>query len=162
MIERLKPFREQLAATAATLHGRRLITVAIYGSWARGTATPVSDIDVLVVARDLPPSRRKRVAQFEAVERATEESRGRLWDGQHTAELSPLIKTPDEVLAGSPLFLDMTEWCDIVTDRGHFFAEYLGRLRDRLGELGSRRCPAKGGYYWEYKPGALPGEVIHL
>ena len=43
------------------VYGPRLISLAVFGSWARGTASPESDLDLLVVASDLPPSRMKRV-----------------------------------------------------------------------------------------------------
>jgi predicted nucleotidyltransferase len=35
-------------------YGERLISLAVFGSWARGTATPASDLDLLVVAEPLP------------------------------------------------------------------------------------------------------------
>ena len=139
------------------------MTVAVFGSWARGTATPVSDIDLLIVGERLPPSRRKRVAEFETVEEATQSIRLAVWEGQnHAPDLSPIIKAQEEVEAGSPLFLDMTDWCRILWDRDDFFARYLAGLRKRLRRHGARRRWAKGGYYWEYKPDLKPGEVIEL
>ena len=41
-----------------------LVVCALFGSYARGTATPESDIDLLVVARNLPRGRMNRVQQF--------------------------------------------------------------------------------------------------
>jgi predicted nucleotidyltransferase len=35
-------------------YGERLISLAVFGSWARGTATPASDLDLLVVAEPRP------------------------------------------------------------------------------------------------------------
>ena len=35
---------------ALSVYGERLISLAVFGSWARGTATPASDLDLLVVA----------------------------------------------------------------------------------------------------------------
>lgn len=51
------------AIREATLavYGERLVSLAVFGSWARGAATPASDLDLLVVAEPLPPSRMKRV-----------------------------------------------------------------------------------------------------
>jgi hypothetical protein len=73
-----------------------------------------------------------------------------------------VIKTPDEVRAGSPLFLDMTHAGDIIMDPDHFLADYLAALRMRLTELGARRLFRKGGYCWQYKPGLLPQEALAL
>jgi len=160
---RIQPFRAALLGACRRVYGNRLAAVALFGSWARGTATPASDLDVLIVARDLPPSRRKRVAEFDAVERDTAADRRLIWADFHAAsELSPVIKTPEEMKAGSPLFLDMTECCDILWDGDRVLREYLDGLRKRLAELGARRRPRKGGYYWQYKPDRQPSEVVTL
>ena len=163
MQTRLSRFCKELVEVSQRLYGDRLVSLAVYGSWARGMATPVSDIDVLVIAEDLPSSRRKRVAQFEAVERDTEQTRRAIWGNDQTSPpLSPVIKTKNEALAGSPLFLDMTEWCEILWDWEGFLDGYLRGLRKRMRALGTRRRRAKGGYYWEYKPDLRPGEVVEL
>ena len=57
-----------LAAACAECYGDRLISLAVYGSVGRGTPRPDSDIDILVVADDLPRGRMARMAGFEAVE----------------------------------------------------------------------------------------------
>ena len=76
--------------------------------------------------------------------------------------MSPIFKTPEEVEAGSPLFLDMVEDARILHDPDGFLAGYLERLRRRLAELGARRVPWQGGWYWELKPDLKPGEVFTL
>jgi len=43
--EILKEFREEIE----NLYGKRLKSIILYGSWARGDATEESDIDVLIV-----------------------------------------------------------------------------------------------------------------
>jgi predicted nucleotidyltransferase len=162
MRDRLRDLRSELAAAASSLYGDDLVALAVFGSWARGVATPESDLDVLVVARNLPPSRRKRVTQFAGIEQATATCRDAIWPGAPPLDLSPVIKTPEEVQAGSPLFLDMTDWCVLLVDRDGFLAGYLCDLRRRLDRLGARRRASKGGYYWEYKPGVMPDEEVHL
>lgn len=54
-------------ATLAVYTGR-LVSLAVFGAWARGAATPASDLDLLVVAVPLPPSRMKRVREFRPAE----------------------------------------------------------------------------------------------
>lgn len=162
-MSRLSRFKKSLLRESRVIYESRLVTLAIFGSWARGTATPVSDIDLLVVAEPLVSGRGNRTREFEAVEIATEPIRRTVWaERDCVVDLSPLIKTPEEVVSGSPLFLDMTLWCEILADRERFFAQYLERLRARMLVLGSRRCEAKGGYYWEYKPDLKPGEIVEL
>jgi len=145
------------------LYGADLVSLAIFGSWAREVATQASDVDVLVVAEPLPPSRLKRVRQFEQIEKETLPARRSMWPQDVPApEISPVLKTPEEVRAGSPLFLDMTQWCDILYDRDRFFEEFIDELRARLERNGARRVQSKGGYYWEYKPNIRPNEVVEL
>lgn len=145
------------------VYGERLTSLAVFGSWARGTATPVSDLDLLVVAQSLPPSRMKRVREFDTVEAATQTERALVWGTNRPAiELAPVFKTPAELAAGSPLYLDMTLWCVVLFDRDHTLGEYLTGLRARMEALGSMRKTFKGGVFWDYKPDFRPGEVVEL
>jgi hypothetical protein len=103
------------------------------------------------------------VREFAAVEEATKEARAAVWPGQTPAPvLAPVLKTRQETLAGSPLFLDMTDFCDILLDADGFLSGYLEGLRRRMADLGTRRRQAKGGYYWDYRPVGRPGEVVEL
>ena len=163
MKERLADFRNVLLGSCLRHYAQRLVSLAVFGSWAREAATPQSDIDVLLVARDLPDGRLKRVAEFEEVETETLVARRNVWpEFKVASEISPVVKTPEEVAAGSPLFLDMTCRCDILFDRDRFLEQYLRGLGARMAALGSTRHARKGGYYWEYKPGIRPAEVVSL
>jgi uncharacterized protein len=162
-MKRLEPLTGVLLESCKSVYGTDLVTLAVFGSWARGVATPTSDIDVLIVADNLPKGRTPRLGLFEEVDSATDTQRERIWSGAaEVPQLSPIFKTREEVLLGSPLFLDMTEWRLILWDPSGFFASYLERLRRRMKTLGTRRIGAKGGYYWEYKPDLKPGEVVEL
>ncbi len=143
-------------------YGHRLVSVAVFGSVARGTMRHDSDIDLLVVVDDLPRGRIPRVRDFDLVETAVE---GELKQAERLGiftRLSPVIKAPAEVQYGSPLFLDMTLHVRILADRDEFLSRYLDQLRARLQELGARRVRRGGGYYWILKPGYQPGEEIWL
>src|SRR5207244_12397001 len=72
------------------------------------------------------------------------------------------LKTPEEVEAGSPLFLDMVEDARILHDEDGFLAAYLEGLRQRLVALGSRRVWRGGTWHWVLKPDLKPGETITL
>ena len=149
-----------LGRSCEAVYGERLMTVAIFGSAGRGTARPDSDLDLLLVADPLPNGRIRRIDEFAAVEKH--------FGGLLTPEagaaplLSPVLKTPEEVGHGSPLFLDMTEDARILFDRGSFFALELDRLRVRLASLGSRRVWLGNAWYWDLKPDYRPGEVFDL
>jgi hypothetical protein len=73
-----------------------------------------------------------------------------------------VIKTPGEVLSGSPLFLDMVEDMIILLDPEGFLQSYLDALRKRLLALGSKRICRDGSWHWLLKPDYVPGEVFEL
>lgn len=154
---------DAIRTAALATYGGRLGSLAVFGSWARAAATPASDLDVLIVASSLPPSRMKRVREFRPVIDATRDARFRFWseDGPEI-ELSPVFKTPAELAAGSPLYLDMTLWSVILFDRDRALETFLAGLRERMKALGTRRVPFKGGAFWDYKPDLRPGEVVEL
>lgn len=161
--DRFSPLLQDLGQACRMCYGERLVALAVFGSWARGAATPASDLDVLIVAEALPRGRFKRLDEFAAVERATEVSRARVWPGAaHPLQLSPVFKTLAELRAGSPLYLDMTLWRIVLHDRDGLLEGHLAALADRMAELGSRRTESKGGAYWDYKPTIAPGEVVEL
>jgi len=144
---------DALAAACAQVYGDRLVSVAIFGSVARGAMRPDSDIDVLLVVENLPDGRLPRMAEFSAVEERLKpvlaEARGR---GVHS-DVIPIIRTPDEVRLGSPLYLDMTHSAKALIDRDGFMVDFLERLRRRLDRAGAHRVARAGGYYWD-----LPAE----
>jgi predicted nucleotidyltransferase len=160
--ERYEEILRRLVEGLQAHYGSRLVSVAVFGSVGRGTQREDSDIDFLIVARGLPRGRTARVEEFLPVEQRLE-----AWLAPPRAELmpvalSPVLKTPDEVEAGSPLFLDMVEDARILHDEDGFLAAYLERLRQRLVALGSRRIWRGSAWHWVLKPDLKPGETITL
>jgi uncharacterized protein len=143
-------------------YGARLVSLVVFGSVGRGTAGPDSDLDLLVVASDLPDGRVPRVFDFEAVEHALavdiSSARGQGW----AVELSPVFKTPEEVRTGSPLFLDLVDDAVMLFDRDDFMRNELDSLRVRLQKLGARRVWRGDAWFWDLKPDYRPGEVFEI
>jgi predicted nucleotidyltransferase len=140
----------------------RLVSVVLFGSVARGTMRPDSDMDILLVVEPLPQGRTARVREFEDIDRALEADLELARRSGIQTLLAPVFKTRDEVGQGSPLFLDMTIEARILFDREGFFDHYLQDLRARMKALGSVRKELGGGYYWLLKPDWKPGETITL
>ncbi len=151
-------------ATAACIecYQGRLLSLAVFGSVGRGTPRPDSDIDLLIVARDLPRGRMNRMGEFRAVEAAM---KTRLAEARATgfaAELSPVIKAPEEVLLGSPLMLDMTEDARLLYDPQGFMQTAMEQLKARLVRLGARRIFRGNAWFWDLKPDYRPGDVFEI
>ncbi|MEM0093975.1 MAG: nucleotidyltransferase domain-containing protein [Thermofilum sp.] len=142
--------------------GDSLVSVVVYGSVARGEARRDSDIDLLVVAEDLPRGRFERQDLFMEVEESLRPLIEEAEKLGYTIEFSPLLKTPEEAARTTPLYLDMVEDAVILYDRGGFFQGVLERLRKRLEELGAERVKCGKLWYWRLKRDYKFGEVIEL
>jgi len=135
--------------------GADLVSVVLFGSWARAEARPDSDLDLLVVAGGLPRGRLDRHGIFSRLAREVSE------EFADRAMVIPL--TPEEAERVKPFYLGMLSGHEILWDAGGFFAAILERLRRKLAELGARRYVDKDGYeYWDLKPDWKPGDVVRL
>ena len=137
-------------------YGTRLISLAVFGSVGRGTPRPDSDIDLLLVIKDLPDGRIARVKEFAPVEIALSNAINTHFD------LSPVFKTPEEIANGSPLLLDMVEDSRVLFDRDDFFQRAMKELNERLQRLGARRIWRGNAWYWDLKPDYKQGEIFEI
>lgn len=160
------PIYDELIGAASSAcqrhYGDRLISVAVFGSVGRGTPSPDSDIDLLIVADPLPSGRVARSDEFAVVEH----NLALTLSLAHKAGLHPtfsaVFKTRAEVAAGSPLFLDMIEDARIVFDRDGFLRAAFDAFAVRLAHLGARRIWRGEHWFWDLKPDYKPGEVFEL
>ena len=142
--------------------GENLTSVVLFGSVARGEARGESDIDLLVVAGDLPRGafdRRELVAP--ARERLLPELEA-LWEQGMYIDFAEVIKTEAAAQRFHLLYLDLTEEGVLLYDRNGFFAGVLEAVRQRLIELGARRRRLGQIVYWDLKPDLKPGEKLEL
>jgi predicted nucleotidyltransferase len=158
-------FEEVLVKTLELVqihYGERLVTLAAFGSVARGSQRPDSDVDLLLVGDPLPTGRMRRIAEFEAVEQQIAPLLSSLRQEGIFTSLSVVLKTPAEVMQGGALYLDMVDDARILYDRGNFFKHFLDHLRDRLSSLRARRIWRGNAWYWDLKPDFTAGEVFEL
>ena len=153
---------QRYATIAQEILGDNLTSVVLFGSVARGEALVSSDVDLLVICRELPAGAFRRREMLAPVGKRLQADLGRLRaQGIHT-DFAEIIKSEAEAQRTHPVYLDMTEEAAILFDRGSFFAGILERLRERLRELGAKRRQLGRLRYWDLKPDFKPGEAIVL
>ncbi|MBW1972360.1 MAG: nucleotidyltransferase domain-containing protein [Deltaproteobacteria bacterium] len=143
-------------------YGERLFSLVIFGSVARGTMKIDSDVDFLIIAEPLPKGRIKRIEEFSKIEDKIEKEFRSLGHDKKSFFLSPIIKSPKEVLKGSPLFLDMIEEKIILYDKDDFFKKYLKKLKKRLEILGAKKIKRGNAWFWVLKPDYKIGEIFEI
>lgn len=142
--------------------GDSLAAVVLFGSVARQEANSRSDIDLLIVADNLPAGRLARQGRLAPIDVQLEPAFSRLRQQETFTDICPILKTPAEARRISPLYLDMVEEAVILYERGAFFSDILAELRARLAQLNARRHRRGQTRYWELKPDYKPGEVFEL
>ena len=146
---------ERFVEVARARWAQDLISVVLFGSWARGEARAESDIDVLVIREGFPKSRLDRHMELFEVAKAVSRD--------FASRVSVVPLTPEEARETKPFYLGMVTACSILYDAGDFFRNLLRRLDDRLKALGAQRRTDKDGFeYWDLKPNYQFGEVVEL
>jgi predicted nucleotidyltransferase len=159
---RLRAIAEAYAHALRETLGERLVSVALFGSVARGEAGPHSDIDLFVVLEEAPHGMTRRRALLDPARQAITPLLEPLWDRGIYADVIEIIRSRNEAQRFHPVYLDMTEEAVLLDDKDGFLTGVLERLRQRLRELGARRKRLGHIHYWDLKPDFRPGEVIEL
>ncbi|MEI6033609.1 MAG: nucleotidyltransferase domain-containing protein [Verrucomicrobiae bacterium] len=152
-----------IAEACRNVYADRLISLAVFGSVARGAWKANSDIDLLLVLSNLPAGRFNQIREFEPVESLLQERIAECRRAGWNVDVSPVFKTPAHVLHGSPLFLDMTQEALILVDCGHLVKDRLDLMRKRMEALKSKRIwYGHDSWTWILKPDFHVGEAIVL
>jgi len=152
----LKPVPEPFAAStrefcvrALSSFGRRLRSVVLFGSVARGDWTQDSDIDLLLVIEGLPKNVIERDSEILPLTRGLPHA------------ITFVSYRPEELTETPPLLLDVAVDGIVLYDT-EFIRGKIERIRKRLEELGAKRVGEKEGLTWILKPKVELGEVIEV
>lgn len=127
-----------------------LTSMIVYGSVARCSAEPLSDVDLLVVSDDFSGSLASRIDKLLEIERDPDvqgELRLLKTYGVH-AKLAFYPLRREEVEKLPLLLLDMVYDAAVVLDNG-FMQAFLSRLKSKLELMGAKRHTSQGGWYWD-------------
>ena len=154
----LQSFCNRLKASFGT---ERILSVALFGSVARGQARLESDIDLLVVHKkvDFNPAYRSVDIAFALKE---EDEYKRLVEQGLNPQPTCIFMTEGELWDRPHILLDILVEGILLFDVG-VLETRLTALRERLNALGSKRVALPDGtWYWDLKPDWKPGEIIEL
>jgi len=140
-VEQTAYLREAVERLHAAL-GDDLIGVVLYGSHARGEAREDSDVDLLVIARDLPERRYDRSVRLQSVFQGIKDA----------PDFSVLGKTPEEFESYFPsLYLDIGLDGVVLHDRGGYVAGKLKRIREIIAHTGLVRLRLdRNNMFWNW------------
>ncbi len=140
----------------------KILSLAVFGSVARGEATSRSDIDILVVHKQVSFNPVRRFTELLIELRESEEYKKFISVGLFPAPY-PVFTTEEELSENPLILLDLLDEGIILYDRKDFLRRKLEKLELRLKQLGSKRVELKdGSWYWDLKPDWKPGEVIEI
>lgn len=109
-----------------------IVAALLFGSWAQGTETPNSDIDLLVVANGINRKRHRRGAEIAHIKHCLP-----------GLPLDILLLTEEGVLSNfrnhNPLFLDIAEKAIIILDKENLLQNLILELRHYIKQKGIKR-----------------------
>lgn len=155
---------EEYCSVIKNCFNDRLISICLFGSVAREEAKPDSDIDILIVAEDLPKDIGMRVKQTNNVHeflKKTEVYKS-LQRSHICGLISDIFFTPGEIKKHPPIMLDMIDDGIILYDKGSFLNNELKILKRRLEAQKARKIITPKGHFWILKPDAAAGEVVEI
>ena len=139
----------------------RILSIALFGSVARRQARSDSDIDLLVVHKEVDFNPVHRSVDIVLALREENEYK-RLIEQELNPQPSCIFMTEGELWDRPHILLDILVEGILLYDIG-VLESRLQALRERLNALGSKRVALPDGtWYWDLKPDWRPGEIIEL
>lgn len=123
-----------------TVFSYNLVSIVLFGSQASGRQSDISDIDIMVVADNLPASRKERLVSLLSI------TRKYLSLGK---TVSIVLHTRDEILNGyefyNPLLLSISENYKVLYDRENFF---LNLMKSIISKIAKKEIRKFADYSW--------------
>jgi predicted nucleotidyltransferase len=137
--------------------GSRLVSVAVFGSLARGEWSDTSDVDLLVVADSLPERYTERLKSVKRVSDACSSIRASQWTrtGRDFHLLDLILLAKKELDGSNQVFLlDLTRDAIVLYDKEGFLSKKLAELGRKLEATGAARITTPTGKtYWDMRGG---------
>ncbi len=142
----------EIVEKAQSVLGGDLISIVLFGSRARGTARLLSDMDLLVIAENLPdePERSDLTLEIEDL------------GFDYGIPIQVILATPEEARlsteTGAPLMFEIRDAHRILYDKDDFFRSLLSRFDELLKQWKVRKLKER---VWEV-PGLAVSRLSRL
>lgn len=163
MNEYIKELLKSAKGLIISRYGKDLVSIAVFGSVARGDFNSESDIDMIIVVNS-DESMGKRLNNFGAVfeELFKTDAYRSCKEKMMPHKIQPIILTPDEVRKRPSILLDLVTDGRVIFDKDDFLRIEIEALQGRLKEIGAKKIEHAGKWYWILKPGIKRGEVVEV
>ncbi|MEY4063801.1 MAG: hypothetical protein RIR26_9 [Pseudomonadota bacterium] len=143
-------------------YGENLVSVAVFGSYARKEARLNSDLDLFLVLKELPFSSRSKTHRdfVESVEARLDDDLQKLRMAGINMEISPIILSEEQARCFNPLYYDMTSAVLLVCDQNDFLKSRILATKELMKRNGSEKIAIGGHWYWKAKSNPKFGEPI--
>lgn len=144
-------------------YGKDLVSIAVFGSVARGDFNSESDIDMMIVANS-DESMGKRLNNFQTVleELSKTAAYRSCKEKMMPHKIQPIVLNPDEVKKRPSILLDIVTDAMILFDRDDFLRLEIKSMRRRLNETGAKKIERGRKWYWILKPDIKRGEAVEI
>jgi HEPN domain-containing protein/predicted nucleotidyltransferase len=144
------PLLEFLVARLLEGYGKKLKGLVLFGSVARGTARQESDVDVLVIAEDMPERYGDRVRKTLAILSSLETLKRELYaNTKLRPNLDLILLDEEETQTPHPFLLDVVKEGIMLFDRNGFTQGALDRLKAEFQRMGAVRVERpEGRWHW--------------
>lgn len=164
-METLARLLERLRDLVLDHYGENLCALVVFGSVARGDYNRHSDMDLLVILKEVQDSFGRRLDGFFPLTKrlkASQEYKEAKTSGL-PHKVQAVILSIEELKNHPPLLLDLTTDALVLLDRENVFGREIEKVKSRMKELGSRKVFLEGNrWYWILKPDIKRREVVHL
>jgi hypothetical protein len=145
----LMDLAKRYAAEAIERLGDQIVSIALYGSVARGEAGPGSDIDLFVVLTSAPPGMLNRRRLLDPVRESLTPELSRLWREDIYVDFIEVIRTRSEAEKFHPLYLDMSQDAVLLYDGDGFLEGVLAEVAEELQRRGAERRFMGNFWFWD-------------
>ena len=152
---------ERLVTLIKEAYKERLVSLAVYGSYAGGRARLNSDLDIFIILNERDSLHKEFDLFYEKVESALEKELMELYDKFGIdMEISPFIVDAKEAEYFNPLYLDMLEDVVILYDREGFLEGILERVNMLKDKYKFRKEYVANTHLWDMTRKNMIGEKV--